>query len=121
MHEYITNITLAKGSGEYCICQSHRFVLLGVILRVSPAHILAPGAHARMPLVDRIAALRIPISFICTCFSLRTLLSRLLRFHVDGEYDWMDPVGGITSIDNLKAAGNQSARMYIVPHAGHHG
>jgi len=33
----------------------------------------------------------------------------------------MDPVGGITSIDNLKAAGNQSARMYIVPRAGHHG
>jgi cardiolipin-specific phospholipase len=24
MHDYITNITLAKGSGEYCICQSHR-------------------------------------------------------------------------------------------------
>lgn len=49
------------------------------------------------------------------------LLSRLLRFHLDGEYDWMDPVGGITSIDNLKAAGNENARMYIVPRAGHHG
>jgi len=85
MHDYITNITLAKGSGEYCI-----------------SHILSPGAHARMPLVDRIAALRMPISFIY------------------GEYDWMDPVGGITSIDNLKAAGNENARMYIVPRAGHH-
>jgi hypothetical protein len=49
------------------------------------------------------------------------LLSHLLRFHIDGEYDWMDPVGGITSIDNLKAAGNEDARMYIVPRAGHHG
>jgi hypothetical protein len=49
------------------------------------------------------------------------LCLRLLRFHVDGEYDWMDPVGGIASIDNLKAAGNQNARMYIVPRAGHHG
>jgi len=85
MHDYIMNITLSKGSGEYCI-----------------SHILAPGAHARMPLVDRISALKIPISFIY------------------GEHDWMDPVGGITSIDNLKAAGNQSARMYIVPRAGHH-
>lgn len=33
----------------------------------------------------------------------------------------MDPVGGMTSIDNLKAAGNEYARMYIVPRAGHHG
>ena len=33
----------------------------------------------------------------------------------------MDPVGGMTSIDNLKAAGNENARMYIVPRAGHHG
>jgi len=27
----------------------------------------------------------------------------------------------MTSIDNLKAAGNHRARMYIVPRAGHHG
>jgi len=33
----------------------------------------------------------------------------------------MDPVGGMTSIGNLKAAGNENARMYIVPRAGHHG
>ncbi|KAF8897326.1 alpha beta-hydrolase [Infundibulicybe gibba] len=37
MHDYIMNITLAKGSSEYCI-----------------SHILAPGVHARMPLVDRL-------------------------------------------------------------------
>ena len=41
MHEYIMNITLAKGSGEYCI-----------------NHILAPSTQARMPLVDRIADIR---------------------------------------------------------------
>lgn len=85
MHDYITNITLSKGSGEYCI-----------------SHILAPGAYARMPLVDRISELKIPISFVY------------------GEHDWMDPSGGVSSIDNLKAAGNQSARMFIVPRAGHH-
>ena len=44
-----------------------------------------------------------------------------LKFDADGEHDWMDPVGGINSIDNLKAAGNERARMYIVPRAGHHG
>lgn len=39
----------------------------------------------------------------------------------DGEHDWMDPVGGMTSVDNLKAAGNDRARMYVVPRSGHHG
>jgi cardiolipin-specific phospholipase len=48
MHDYILNITLAKGSGEYCI-----------------SHILAPGAHARMPIVDRISTLKIPVTFVC--------------------------------------------------------
>jgi cardiolipin-specific phospholipase len=85
MHDYIMNITLAKGSGEYCI-----------------SHILAPGAYARMPLVDRISALKMPISFVY------------------GEHDWMDPSGGVSSIDNLKAAGNERAFMFIVPRAGHH-
>lgn len=48
MHDYILNITLAKGSGEYCI-----------------SHILAPGAHARLPMVDRVDALKIPVTFVC--------------------------------------------------------
>ena len=48
MNDYILNITLAKGSGEYCI-----------------SHILAPFAHARWPMVDRISALKIPIVFVC--------------------------------------------------------
>ena len=49
MHEYIMNITLAKGSGEYCI-----------------NHILAPSTQARMPLVDRIGDLRkdMPVTFV---------------------------------------------------------
>jgi hypothetical protein len=29
------------------------------------AHILQPGAHAHMPLVDRIGQLKIPVTFIC--------------------------------------------------------
>ena len=85
------------------------------------AHILAPGAYARMPLVDRISELKIPISFVCRCFSLCPLLSPQLSPCADGEHDWMDPSGGVSSIDNLKAAGNESARMFIVPRAGHHG
>ncbi|PFH52663.1 hypothetical protein AMATHDRAFT_2057 [Amanita thiersii Skay4041] len=85
MHEYIMNITLAKGSGEYCI-----------------SHILAPGAHARMPLVNRISALKIPITFVY------------------GEFDWMDPQGGIDSVEQLRQTGNGQGRMYIINNAGHH-
>ncbi|KAJ7276153.1 Alpha/Beta hydrolase protein [Mycena haematopus] len=85
MHDYIMHITLAKGSGEYCI-----------------SHILAPGAHARMPLVDRIAALKIPVTFVY------------------GDHDWMDPEGGEQSVENLRKAGNGQAHSYIVNNAGHH-
>jgi cardiolipin-specific phospholipase len=88
MHDYITNITLAKGSGEYSV-----------------SHLLAPGAHARMPLVDRITGLakeKIPITFVY------------------GDQDWMDPEGGQESVERLRQAGNGLARMYIVNNAGHH-
>ncbi|KAI6034081.1 Alpha/Beta hydrolase protein [Pisolithus microcarpus] len=85
MHEYILNITLAKGSGEYCI-----------------SHILAPFAHARMPLVDRISVLKMPITFAY------------------GEHDWMDPVGGLQSLQQLREAGNHFGRMFVIPSAGHH-
>jgi cardiolipin-specific phospholipase len=85
MHDYIMNITLAKGSGEYCI-----------------SHILAPGAHARFPLVDRISPLRIPVTFVY------------------GDHDWMDPQGGTQSVEALRQAGNGQGKMYIVKHAGHH-
>jgi cardiolipin-specific phospholipase len=85
MHNYIQQITLAKGSGEYCI-----------------SHILAPGAHARRPLVDRVAALKIPVTFVY------------------GDHDWMDPKGGEDAVENMRKAGNGFGKMYIVPAAGHH-
>ncbi|KAG7448992.1 alpha/beta-hydrolase [Guyanagaster necrorhizus] len=85
MHDYILNITLAKGSGEYCI-----------------SHILAPGAYARMPIVDRISALKIPVTFVY------------------GDHDWMDPEGGQESVERLRQSGNGQGRMYIVNNAGHH-
>jgi cardiolipin-specific phospholipase len=39
----------------------------------------------------------------------------------DGEHDWMDAKGGYKSVENLRAAGNQQGRMFIVPNSGHHG
>lgn len=68
MHDYILNITLSKGSGEYCICKFYSFVFSPPLIGFHLAHILAPYAHARMPLVDRIAALKLPVTFICTCY-----------------------------------------------------
>ncbi|KAF7301484.1 AB hydrolase-1 domain-containing protein [Mycena indigotica] len=85
MHDYILHITLAKGSGEYSI-----------------SHLLAPGAHARRPMVDRVSALKMPITFVY------------------GDHDWMDPEGGEKSVENLRKAGNGNARSYIVSDAGHH-
>ncbi|KIY53991.1 alpha/beta-hydrolase [Fistulina hepatica ATCC 64428] len=85
MHDYLLNITLAKGSGEYCI-----------------SHILAPGAHARWALVDRIDAVKVPVTFVY------------------GDHDWMDPQGGQDSVEVMRKAGNGEGRMYIVKNAGHH-
>ncbi|KAJ2933657.1 hypothetical protein H1R20_g3423, partial [Candolleomyces eurysporus] len=85
LHDYILNITMAKGSGEYCI-----------------SHLLEPGAHARMPLVDRVGELKIPVTFVY------------------GDHDWMDPLGGMQSVEQLRQAGNGEGKMYIVNNAGHH-
>ncbi|EAU84547.2 abhydrolase domain-containing protein 4 [Coprinopsis cinerea okayama7 len=85
LHDYILNITFAKGSGEYCI-----------------SHLLEPGAHARMPIVDRIAGVKVPVTFVY------------------GDHDWMDPVGGMQSVEKLRQAGNGEGKMYIVNNAGHH-
>ena len=82
MHDYILNITLAKGSGEYCICPSIFACPQGPRFAddiPSVAHILAPGAYARMPLVDRVAALKIPITFACE-FLFRTVYHTVLIF-----------------------------------------
>ena len=67
------------------------------------AHILAPGAHARLPMVDRMHELKIPVTFVY------------------GDHDWMDPAGGAKSVENMKAAGNPDGRLYVVTGAGHHG
>jgi len=85
MHDYIWHITSAKGSGEYCI-----------------SHLLAPGAYARMPLVDRVAALKIPVTFVY------------------GDNDWMDVNGGRDAVENMRRAGNPDGRLHVVKNAGHH-
>jgi cardiolipin-specific phospholipase len=55
MHSYIWTISRAKGSGEYAI-----------------THLLAPGAHARLPIVNRIHKVQVPVAFLCEFLSWRT-------------------------------------------------
>jgi len=87
LHQYLLQISLARGSGEYAL-----------------NHILAPMAHARLPLEFRVAKLPkdLPVTFVY------------------GSHDWMDPEGGIRSVKRLQEAGNTSSRTVIVPGAGHH-
>jgi len=49
-----------------------------------------------------ISALKIPVTFVY------------------GERDWMDPQGGLQSLENLREAGNFHSKMYNIPYAGHH-
>ncbi|OCF37260.1 cardiolipin-specific phospholipase [Kwoniella heveanensis BCC8398] len=85
LHAYIYGTSIMKGSGEYCI-----------------SHILAPGAYARIPIVDRISRLKVPVTFMY------------------GDNDWMDVEGGRASVEALKEAGNSNATCHVVPKAGHH-
>lgn len=85
LHSYIYATSILKGSGEFCI-----------------SHILAPGAYARMPIVDRIHKLRMPVTFLY------------------GDGDWMDVEGGRMSQRILAKEGNTDVKTYVVPNAGHH-
>lgn len=64
MNAYLWGITSAKGSGEYCISESRRD-LHQRSTDCPEAHLLAPGAFARRPIVDRISALKVPVTFVC--------------------------------------------------------
>lgn len=85
MNDYIWHITRLKGSGEYCI-----------------SHILAPGAHARRPLVDRVDKVTVPVAFVY------------------GDMDWMDSRGGEECVKKMRAAGNKDVKNVVIPYAGHH-
>lgn len=85
LHAYCQSIFLSKGSGEYCL-----------------AHILAPGAYARRPMVDRIERLKMPMSFLY------------------GEHDWMDVRGGKEAVKRLRKQGNDKTNCFVVPNSGHH-
>ncbi|CAG8491751.1 9707_t:CDS:2 [Acaulospora morrowiae] len=81
LHDYLYHISAAPGSGEYALSK-----------------ILAPGAYARKPLMNRLEGLKMPTVFLY------------------GEEDWMD----------YRAAEKASSKMRVptkvirIPDAGHH-
>lgn len=85
LHAYCHGIFLGRSSSEHCL-----------------SDLLAPGAYARRPMVDRMTPLRMPISFFY------------------GDRDWMDMEGGRTAQQLLKEAGHTKVDLFLVPQAGHH-
>lgn len=87
LHNYCQAIFTARGSSEYCL-----------------AHLLAPGAYARLPMVSRVSALpkTLPISYLY------------------GSQDWMDVKGGRESVKRLAEGGNHLGSSFVVDNSGHH-
>lgn len=117
LHDYSFSIFKQKGSGEYAL-----------------AHILAPGAYARMPVINRIQDVgRQPIPQTDTAAASKETGFPVVFMY--GENDWMDVAGGLaaeeklkemkrkvllTGTDEEKRRENGSARVVVVPKAGHH-
>ncbi|ODV88965.1 hypothetical protein CANCADRAFT_53297 [Tortispora caseinolytica NRRL Y-17796] len=85
LHDYSYRIFSAKGSGEYAL-----------------TYLLAPGAFARRPLIDRVNRLTVPSVWMY------------------GENDWMDVTGGIQAAKIINTEGKTTAKHMVVPSAGHH-
>jgi len=122
LHDYSYALFRQRGSGEYAL-----------------AHLLAPGAFARSPLINRIAGVgRQPLptngtSRLATpTLKKETGLPVILMY---GEHDWMDIGGGYGAEQKLKEARaaalktataeekqaeKGSARVIIIKNSGHH-
>ncbi|KAJ4164968.1 hypothetical protein LMH87_006620 [Akanthomyces muscarius] len=114
LHDYAFSIFKQKGSGEYAL-----------------AYILAPGAYARRPVINRIQDVgRQPLPG--SPAKKETGFPIVFMY---GENDWMDVAGGLASEEKLKRAKeealvratdeekrseNGSVKVVIVPKAGHH-
>ncbi|KJZ79820.1 hypothetical protein HIM_00534 [Hirsutella minnesotensis 3608] len=117
LHDYSFSIFKQKGSGEYAL-----------------AYILAPGAYARRPVINRIQDVgRQPIRKADGSEGGKETGIPVVFLY--GENDWMDVAGGLAAEEKLKHAKaealsrateeqrrreNGSAKVVIVPKAGHH-
>jgi len=117
LHDYAFSIFKQKGSGEYAL-----------------AYILAPGAYARRPVIDRIQDVGRQVIRQPDGAAVRKETGIPIVF-MYGENDWMDAAGGLAAEEKLKQAKlrallhgtdeekraeNGSAKVVVVPKAGHH-
>lgn len=118
LHLYAYNLFRQKGSGEYAL-----------------TYILAPGAYARNPLINRIDELgRQAIKPAAEGQPAKKETGFPVVF-MYGDSDWMDVAGGFASEEKIKARvekalmsgteeerrnENGSARVIVVKKAGHH-
>jgi cardiolipin-specific phospholipase len=116
LHDYAFSIFRQRGSGEYAL-----------------PYLLAPGAFARKPMVERIDGVgRQTVAKPDGTTLKETGVPVVLMY---GENDWMDVAGGLDAEERLKKARvrallentdeekrreNGSAKVIIVPKAGHH-
>lgn len=117
LHDYAFSIFKQKGSGEYAL-----------------AYILAPGAYARRPVINRIQEVgRQLIPQPDGAEPIRETGIPVVFMY--GENDWMDVNGGLQAQEKLKKAKlkallhgtdeekrreNGSSRVVLVPKSGHH-
>ncbi|ANZ77448.1 BA75_05020T0 [Komagataella pastoris] len=86
IHRYSYNTFVAKGSGEYSLTV-----------------LLAPGAWARLPLLDRLPGnITVPTLWLY------------------GENDWMSKKAGRECVSEINSQGEKSAKFRIIDGAGHH-
>lgn len=118
LHLYAYNLFRQKGSGEYAL-----------------TYILAPGAYARNPLINRIDEVGRRVIKPATDGQAAKKETGFPVVFMYGDSDWMDVAGGFASEEKIKARvekalmqgteeerrdENGSARVIVVRKAGHH-
>ncbi|KAI2629502.1 alpha/beta-hydrolase [Xylaria nigripes] len=118
LHDYAYSLFRQKGSGEYVL-----------------PYVLAPGAHARRPIINRIHAVGRQTITEATSSTPAVKETGFPIIFMYGENDWMDVAGGLAAKEKLEEARwkvlsqasdeekrkeNGSCEVIIVSKAGHH-
>ncbi|KAK9770218.1 hypothetical protein SCAR479_13102 [Seiridium cardinale] len=118
LHEYAYSLFRQRGSGEYVL-----------------PYLLAPGAHARRPVINRIQNVGRQVIAPATDSTPAVKETGYPIVFMYGENDWMDVAGGLASEEKLKQAKalalrdateeekkkeNGAAKVVIIKKAGHH-
>ncbi|KAI1650477.1 alpha/beta-hydrolase [Daldinia loculata] len=118
LHDYAYSIFRQRGSGEYVL-----------------PYLLAPGAHARRPVINRIHRVGRQVITPATETEPAVKETGFPIIFMYGENDWMDVAGGLAAEEKLKEAKAKillnateeerrkekgDAKVIIVSRAGHH-